>query len=63
MNRIKEHHSAMIAQCVRLARDCSRNTWDKSIHLFERRKYRQIKREAMLDAREWRESLRGQLCT
>ena len=57
MSKQQEHAQEMVASCIRLARQCSRYGWDKSIHLFERRKYRQIKWEAMQDAREWQQCM------
>jgi len=53
MTRSEQHATAMVAQCIRLARDCSRNAWDKAISTQQRRIYRQIRREAMQDARDW----------
>jgi len=40
-----------LAGCVRLARECSRNSWQET---GRRADYLQIKREAMADARYWR---------
>ena len=39
------------AACVRLARDCSRDSWQ---HPEDRAEFLRLKREAMNDARAWR---------
>ena len=39
------------AACVRLARECSRDSWQ---HPESRDVFLRVKREAMIDARAWR---------
>ena len=45
------HHARKRAACVRLARDCSRDSWQ---HPEDRAEFLRLKREAMNDARAWR---------
>jgi len=40
--------------CVRLARECSRNSWQGTPSTAHQRQYLAIKEECMADAREYR---------
>lgn len=44
-----------MALCLKLARDCSRDSWQHPAHRVE---FLRIKLESMQDAREWRDQLR-----
>lgn len=46
-----------IAMCVKLARECSRDSWQQGP--VTRREFRRVSREAMADARYWRRELRA----
>lgn len=48
--------AAKLAQCIRLARECSRYTWQEPSKY--RTEYARIKSEAMTDAHEWRDDLK-----
>ena len=45
------YHASKRAACIRLARECSRDSWQ---HPEDRAEFLRIKREAMNDARAWR---------
>lgn len=45
--------------CVRSARECARNSRYKSDTRAHRAEYRRMQREAMQDARYWRDKLRA----
>lgn len=45
------YHTRKRAACVRLARECSRDSWQ---HPGSRDVFLRVKREAMNDARAWR---------
>ena len=44
------YHARKRAACVRLARECSRGSWQ---HPEDRAEFLRLKREAMNDARSW----------
>ena len=44
------YHARKRAACVRLARECSRSSWQ---HPEDRAEFLRLKREAMNDARAW----------
>ena len=44
------YHASKRAACIRLARECSRDSWQ---HPEDRAEFLRIKREAMNDARSW----------
>ena len=44
------YHARKHAACVRLARECSRGSWQ---HPEDRAEFLRLKREAMNDARSW----------
>ena len=44
------YHASKRAACIRLARACSRDSWQ---HPEDRAEFLRIKREAMNDARSW----------
>jgi hypothetical protein len=47
-----------LQQCLRLAREASRDSWQiPGVHSATRKALRQIRREAIKDARYWRERL------
>lgn len=43
--------------CVKLARQCSRDSWQHSLSNAQRSEYRRMRRESMQDAREWKREL------
>ena len=44
------YHARKRAACIRLARECSRDSWQ---HPEDRAEFLRLKREAMNDARRW----------
>lgn len=44
------YHARKRTACVRLARDCSRDSWQ---HPEDRAEFLRLKHEAMTDARSW----------
>lgn len=47
------HAAYKLAQCIRAARECSRNSWLHAHNKTERTEYLRMKAEAMADARYW----------
>lgn len=54
-NKDQAHAEVKLAACVRLARECRRDSWQIARNPRERRAFRQISREAVADARYWRQ--------
>lgn len=50
-----------LAACVRLARECRRDSWQIAANPRERHAFRQISREAVADARYWRQRIHGEV--
>lgn len=48
--------ASKLALCIRLARECSRCTWQETKE--HRAEYLRMKAESVADAREWREELK-----
>ena len=44
-----------ITRCILLARECSRDSWQRARDAKQSSAYREIRREAMDDARYWRD--------
>lgn len=59
MNRSIDHAQHKLNACIRLARDCSRSSWQDADNPTQAREYRRVSREAMQDAREWARDLRS----
>lgn len=50
---LNEWHRSKLTGCIKHARECSRNSWQEPKH--HRREYLRMRREAMQDARYWRD--------
>lgn len=46
-----------LQSCVRLARECRRNSWQGTPATSHQQKYLAVKEECMAEAREWRKEL------
>lgn len=61
MNRAASNLAEVkLAACIRLARECSRDSWQPARNPRERHAFRQISREAVADARYWRQKLQNE---